>query len=105
MYKLGFYVPPSHVEVVKQEIFNAGAGKVGEYECCSWQVLGTGQYRPLAGSQPFIGKSGEFELVEEYRVELVCTQDNIKNVVEALKRAHPYEQPAYDVVKIESFDV
>jgi hypothetical protein len=95
MYKLVFFVPESHKELVKEAIFNAGAGKFDGYEFCSWETLGTGQFRPLSGSQPFIGESGKIELVNEYRVETICTNDTIKAAVSALKLAHPYEEPAY----------
>ncbi|MCB1679126.1 MAG: YqfO family protein [Halioglobus sp.] len=100
MYKLCFYVPQSHLEDVKQAVFAAGAGRIGDYEHCCWQVLGQGQFRPLAGSAPFLGTRGELEQVAEYRVELVCPAACIKDAVEALLRAHPYEEPAWDVVAL-----
>ena len=53
MYKVTFYAPPSHVERVKTAMFNAGAGRIGNYDCCAWQVLGVGQFRPLADAKPF----------------------------------------------------
>ena len=58
MYKLCFYVPDSHLEAVKKAVFAIGAGRIGAYDSCCWQVLGQGQYRPLEGSQPFLGKPG-----------------------------------------------
>ena len=102
MYKIVFYVPESHCEVVKASLFSAGAGKIGQYDCCSWQVKGVGQFRALEGSDPFIGQQDQLEQVEEYRVELVCAEDRIKAAVDALKSAHPYEEPAYDVWRLES---
>ncbi len=102
MYKLGFYVPQSHLESVKQALFDAGAGRIGDYEHCCWQVLGEGQFRPMAGSQPFVGKQGETEKVVEYRVELVCSTAHARAVVAALKLSHPYEEPAWDLVKLET---
>ena len=101
MYKLGFYVPPSHLEVVKAALFAAGAGRIGNYDSCAWQTLGQGQYRPLNGSQPYQGQTGVVEAVEEYRVELVCADELIKKVVQALRTAHPYEEPAFDIVRLE----
>jgi hypothetical protein len=101
MYKLAFFVPPSHVEQVKNALFAAGAGRVGAYDCCSWQVLGQGQFRPLDGSQPFIGQAGEVEQVQEWKVELVVPDELIRHAVAALKNSHPYEVPAYDVWKLE----
>ncbi|SET92526.1 Nif3-like dinuclear metal center hexameric protein [Pseudomonas graminis] len=101
MYKLAFFVPPSHVEQVKNALFAAGAGRIGAYDCCSWQVLGHGQFRPLDGSQPFIGQAGEVEQVQEWKVELVVSDELIRQAVAALKDSHPYEVPAYDVWKLE----
>ncbi len=101
MYKLAFFVPPSHVEQVKSALFAAGAGRIGGYDCCSWQVLGQGQFRPLDGSQPFIGQAGVVEQVQEWKVELVVSDELIRQVVAALKASHPYEVPAYDVWKLE----
>lgn len=101
MYKLAFFVPPSHVEQVKDALIAAGAGRIGAYDCCSWQVLGHGQFRPLDGSQPFIGQAGEVEQVQEWKVELVVSDELIRQAVAALKDSHPYEVPAYDVWKLE----
>lgn len=97
MYKLAFFVPESHLETVKTAVFATGAGRIGDYDCCCWQSLGQGQFRPLAGSQPFLGRQGEVERVSEYRVELVCADDLIRPAISALKAAHPYEEPAFDV--------
>ena len=97
MYKLVFFVPEQHKEAVKQAVFAAGAGKIGNYEHCCWEVKGDGQFRPLAGSNPSIGQQDQLESVPEYRVELVCEGQLIKDVVLAMKAAHPYEEPAYDV--------
>ena len=108
MYKIVFYVPESHLQLVKQAIFDSGAGKIGNYDQCCWQVLGQGQFRPLAGAQPFIGEvsleqSAPAEEVMEYRVELVCEDDLIQQAITALRQAHPYEEPAFDVWQLASF--
>ena len=100
MYKLGFYVPDSHLEVVKQAMFAAGAGRIGNYDSCCWQVHGSGQFRPLAGSNPHLGQQGQVERVDEWRVELVVTAELLKAVVAALRASHPYEEPAFDVVQL-----
>lgn len=97
MYKLCFFVPPSHLEAVKEAVFAAGGGKMGDYDRCCWQVLGEGQFRPLPGSQPFIGSCGAVEQVTEWRVELVVSDERIAAAVQALKASHPYETPAYEV--------
>ena len=108
MYKIVFYVPESHLQLVKQAIFDSGAGKIGNYDQCCWQVLGQGQFRPLAGAQPFIGEvsleqSAPAEEVMEYRVELVCEDDLIQQAITALRQAHPYEEPAFDVWQLANF--
>jgi hypothetical protein len=100
MFKLVFFVPASHVESVKSAVFAAGAGRIGDFEHCAWQVLGEGQFRPLAGSKPFIGSQDVLKKVSEYRVELVCADACIADAVAALKAAHPYEEPAFDVTRL-----
>ena len=100
MYKLCCYVPESHLEAVKAALFAAGAGRIGDYDSCCWQVPGQGQFRPLSGSNPFVGQLGEVERVTETRVEMVCEAHNIKAAVKAMREAHPYEEPAWDVVAL-----
>ena len=100
MYKIGIFIPASHLELVKQAMFAAGAGRIGAYDCCAWQTLGQGQFRPLPGSQPFVGQQDTIATVEEYRVEMVCADVNIKPVIAAMKQSHPYETPAYDVCQL-----
>lgn len=100
MYKLTVYVPETHVEPVKNALFAAGAGRYAGYDCCAWQVLGEGQFRPLAGSRPFLGAAGRVERVPEYRVEMIVPDEAVDAVRAALKGAHPYEEPAWDLVAI-----
>ncbi|QAB14946.1 Nif3-like dinuclear metal center hexameric protein [Hydrogenovibrio thermophilus] len=100
MYKLCFFVPETHLETVKAAVFEAGAGRIGDYDQCCWQVKGEGQFRPLSGSQPFLGTQGALENVAEYRVEMVMEQSCAKTVLKALKELHPYEEPAYDVMAL-----
>lgn len=97
-YKITFYVPPSHLEPVKQAMFEAGGGRIGHYDCCAWQTLGQGQFRALEGSQPFLGKQNQVECIEEYLVEMVCDEVNLTGCIAALKKAHPYETPAYTII-------
>ena len=103
MYKLTVFIPDAALEPVKSALFAAGAGKIGNYEQCCWQVQGSGQFMPLAGSQPNIGAQDTLESVEEWRVEMVVATAHIKQVIEALKQAHPYETPAYDVIEVLDF--
>jgi structural hemagglutinin/hemolysin toxin protein RtxA len=100
MKKLVFFVPETHLEFVKLAVFEAGAGRIGNYEHCCWQTLGAGQFKPMPGATPFIGQSGQLEVVSEYRVELVCDDARLKDAVLALRRAHPYEEPAFDITNL-----
>ena len=103
MYKLSFYVPESHLEDVKAAVFSVGAGKIGNYDSCNWQSRGQGQFRPLKDSKPWLGQEDMVETVVEFKVEMVCQNELIAKAVEALKAAHPYEEPAYDVVQLAEF--
>ena len=103
MYKLTVFIPDEALEQVKSALFSASAGKIGDYEQCCWQVQGTGQFMPLAGSAPHIGKQDSLETVDEWRVEMVVDDAAIVDSIAALKTAHPYETPAYDVIKVLDF--
>jgi hypothetical protein len=100
MYVLVTYVPESHLEAVKQALFDAGCGCMDGYDHCCWTVKGEGQFRPLFGSDPFLGKVGKMEKVVEYRIEVVVDELHAAQAVEALKRAHPYEVPAYHLINV-----
>ncbi|MGX5699263.1 NGG1p interacting factor NIF3 [Acinetobacter kookii] len=100
MLKLIYYVPESHLESTKTAVFEAGAGGIGNYKHCAWQVLGTGQFKPLKGADPFIGEVGELEQVEEWRVETIVPEDQASNVTKALKASHPYEEPAFEFIQM-----
>ncbi|KTD17143.1 hypothetical protein [Legionella jordanis] len=100
-YKLAFYVPESHLEQVKQALFKVGAGKQGNYENCCWQCLGQGQFRPLASANPAVGTIESLNYIAEYKVEILCPADCIKEAVEQLKKEHPYEEPAFEVIRLE----
>ena len=104
MYQIYFYVPKDSTEKVKEAMFKAGAGKIGEYQRCSWQVEGVGQFEPLLGANPSIGSINKLEKVAEYRVEMVCEKRFIKEVIKAMKETHPYEEVAYGVVEILTID-
>ncbi len=89
-YKLVFFVPENAVEAVKKAIFATGAGSLGNYAQCSWQTLGVGQFLPLDGANPTIGEVDTVERVSEWAVE-------------ALKTAHPYEEPAFEVYALSRY--
>ena len=101
MYILYFLAPETHLDVIKNAIFAVGAGSIGHYSHCAWQTLGDGQFMPLSGSHAFIGKIDKLEKIAEYKVEIVCTEEQIHAAVAALKLAHPYETPSYQVLRME----
>ena len=103
MYKICVYVPEISVEKVKSALFKAGAGRIGNYDSCCWLTEGIGQFRPLDGSNPAIGSLGEIEQVKELKIELVCTDELVQNAIQAMKEAHPYEEPAFDVWELAEF--
>ncbi|PKS07489.1 hypothetical protein jhhlp_006093 [Lomentospora prolificans] len=106
-FTLIFYAPLAAVEACKTAIFAAGAGRYpgsGNYTECCWTAVGTGQFRPGDSANPHLGKPGDLEKVEEARVETLCVGEDVaRKAVEALKKAHPYEEPAYAVHKMEDF--
>jgi hypothetical protein len=95
MIHFAFYVPLSDAEKVKNALFVAGAGEMGNYDHCSFETKGLGQYRPLKGSNPAIGQLGILETVEELKVEMVFEDLLYPQIVAALIESHPYETPAY----------
>lgn len=99
IYLLCFYVPEDAVEQVKDAVFAAGAGRIGRYDRCSWQTSGQGQFRPLAGSNPALGRQDSLETVVEYKVEMVCAEHCVRAAVRALREAHPYEEPAWHLLQ------
>lgn len=96
--KWGVQVPASAVDEVKEAVFAAGAGSLGEYSECSFDIAGTGQFRPGVAANPAIGTRGALERLEEVRVEFVAARGRRQAIAQALETAHPYETPAYDVV-------
>ena len=100
MFSLIYYIPPDDHERIKQALFDCGAGKVGKYSECCWEVLGKGQFRAQKGSNPALGEIGQLEKVEEFKVEMVCEDLVIKKVLMTLLKEHPYEQPAYFVNEV-----
>ena len=82
-------------EEAKRAVFDAGAGRLGDYDACCWQVLGTGQFRPGKNSNPHIGERGQLETVDEFKIEMMVAADVLDKVIAALLQAHPYEEPAY----------
>ena len=102
MFKIIVFIPEEHTESVKQALFKTGAGKIGNYDCCSFETLGTGQFKPLKGSTPYLGSEDIVEKVTEVKLEMVCSKSNINKAIKAMKEAHPYEEVAYDILKLET---
>jgi len=99
--KIAVFVPASHSDVVRQALAQAGAGRIGNYDSCSFSARGIGRFRPLKGAHPFIGSvvdgEGRIEEVEEERIEVICPSEILDAVLAAVKKVHPYEEPAIDV--------
>lgn len=95
--KLVWFVPAEALEVTREAVFEAGAGRIGDYERCSWYTAGTGTFLGGDESDPAVGERGREEHVPELRVETVVSEELLDDVVAALRDAHPYEEPAFDV--------
>lgn len=95
MLNLVVFIPVDHLDAVIDALAEAGAGQIGDYDRCHWSTEGTGSFRPLPGSDPYIGQTGEVESVTEARVELILPASRRGAVAAALRQAHPYEEPAF----------
>jgi len=102
MYKLNYYVPVTAKEETKKALFGIGVGMFDNYENCSWETLGHGQFKPVANANPHIGELDKLEVLEEYKIEMICSDELIHQAVKTLKEAHPYEEVAYEVLKMEN---
>lgn len=102
MKKICFTVPVDYCEQVKTAMYKAGAGQFEGYDLQCWQVLGQAEFRPLPGANPTIGVSGQLEKVPEFKVELFCEEKYLNEAVAAMKAAHPYEGPQFEVYTIEN---
>lgn len=100
MVKVVVNVLPENADFVIDAMAGAGAGRIGDYDRCAYWVDGAGQFRPLPGAVPHVGSVGQVEVVSERRVEMVVTRDRVPAVVAALREAHSYEEPAFDVVEL-----
>ena len=96
---LTVFVPKTHCEAVKSALFSVGAGQIGDYTRCCWQVLGIGQFQPSVDAEPTIGKANQIERVAEVRLELLCCRGRLPVILDQLHRSHPYETPAYWVTQ------
>ena len=95
--KLVWVVPEEALDATRGAVFDAGAGRIGEYERCSWYTAGTGTFQGAEGTSPAVGESGREERTPEVRVETVVPAERADDVIAALVEAHPYEEVAYDL--------
>jgi len=95
-------VPLEHADAVRQAIHEAGGGNQGKYSHCSFSYRGVGRFVPEAGANPAVGEVGKLEAVDEERIEVLCERSVIPAVIEAMKKAHPYEEPAYHFFSVET---
>jgi len=100
LYKLVVYVPRDHVEDVRRAICAGGAGHIGNYSDCSFRVAGTGTFRPLEGTNPYLGEVGRVAEVEEFRLETVVPESRVSEVLSSMRKSHPYEEIAYDLIRL-----
>lgn len=102
--KVVVYVPTAQADVVEQAMWSAGAGRLGDYDSCSYRLSGEGRYRALEGANPFAGEEGEHHVEPEVRVEVLVHQSRCAAVIAAMLAAHPYEEPAFDVIALDNAD-
>ncbi|WAM30792.1 Nif3-like dinuclear metal center hexameric protein [Caldicellulosiruptor naganoensis] len=101
-FKIVVYVPSDYKDEVLEAMAQEGAGFIGKYSHCFFAVEGQGHFKPHEGANPFIGKIGELEKVKEVRLESIVSEDKLKNVIKAMLKAHPYEEVAYDIYRLEN---
>lgn len=100
--KLVIFVPLSHADIVREALGEVGAGKIGNYDFCSFSSRGTGRFRGNEKSNPMIGEAGKYEAIEEERIEAIVSREILKEVIEKIKSVHPYEEVAFDVYPLEN---
>lgn len=102
--KFVVFVPLTHADIVRQVIGEARAGKIGNYDFCSFSSRGTGRFRGNEKANPTIGEAGKYEAVEEERIEVIVPRELLKVVIEKVKAVHPYEEVAFDIYPIENYE-
>jgi len=102
LYKIVVFVPESHAEEVRNALNLGGAGHIGNYSHCTFQSKGEGTFKPLEGTNPFIGTQGKIEYVAEYKIESIVPQNKLQKSIEKMIVSHPYEEVAYDVYPLQN---
>ncbi len=100
--KIIVFVPETHTDVVLEAMGNAGAGEIGNYSHCTFSSKGIGRFKPENGANPHIGEIGKLEEVIEERIETVCAREKLQEVINAIKKVHPYDEVALDVYSLEN---
>lgn len=100
--KLVVFVPEGHQEKVTDALFAAGAGHIGDYDCCAFRVPGQGSFRPGEGTDPYLGRQGVLERTDEWRIEVIVPREFSSRVVNRMLKAHPYETVAYDLLPLQN---
>ena len=98
--KIFVIVPVENVNQVREAVCNAGAGIIGEYTFCTSSTKSLGTFIPSENANPYIGERNKLEFVEEEKLEFVCDVEKVKNVIEELRKSHPYEEPAIDIIPL-----
>lgn len=100
--KIAVYVPETHANEIRNALGDSGAGHIGNYSHCTFQTRGQGTFMPLEGTNPYIGSANELEFVDEMKIESIVPQAKLSSVINAIMKAHPYEEPAYDIYPMEN---
>ncbi|WP_226036924.1 Nif3-like dinuclear metal center hexameric protein [Aquibacillus saliphilus] len=100
LYKLAVFVPKEHASQLKEALGDADAGHIGNYSHCMFKTIGEGSFKPLEGTNPFLGKQDEIEKVEEEKIETIINQSEIQKMLEVIRVTHPYEEVAYDLIPL-----
>lgn len=99
-YKVVVTVPESDANSLRQAIGEVGAGKIGNYDFCSFSVKGIGRFLPIEGANPKIGQVGKLEEVLEERIEVNCDEEILESLIQTIRKVHPYEEPAIDIYEL-----
>lgn len=98
--KIFVTIPLENVEEIRNAVCESGAGIIGDYSFCTSSTKSIGTFKPNDNANPYIGKNNKLEFVEEEKLEFVCDIDKVKNVLSKLRKVHPYEEPAIDIIPL-----
>jgi hypothetical protein len=99
-YKIVVFTPGSHVEKIAKVMSESGAGKIGKYSGCSFRLEGRGTFKGEKGTNPYLGEKGKLETVDEIRLEMICSPENLNKTIDEMLKVHPYDEPAYDIYEV-----